>query len=85
MYPPPAPRMRCPSSRSQLGLLILVFYFTSKKLQVKVHLLVKLELHSKKDLECKQVQNILELACEQQTCAKTLHSTLQYSLITVHS
>ena len=33
-----------------LGCLILGFYCTSKKLLVKLHLLVKLELHSKKDL-----------------------------------
>ena len=51
------------------------FYFTSKKLLVKVHLLVKLERHSKKDLECEPVQGILKLVCEQHMCAKTLHST----------
>ena len=33
-----------------LGCLILGFYCTSKKLLVKLHLLVKLKQHSKKDL-----------------------------------
>ena len=35
---------------SKVGLLIFGFYFTSKILLVKVHLLVKLEQHSKKDI-----------------------------------
>ena len=34
----------------EVGCLLLGFYCTSKKLIVKLHLLVKLEQHSKKDL-----------------------------------
>ena len=43
---------------SQVGLLIFVFYFTSKNLLYYQHLLVNTEQHSKKDLVCEQVEMI---------------------------
>ena len=39
-----------------LGLLIFVFYFTSKNLLYYQHLLVNMEQSSKKDLDCEQEQ-----------------------------
>ena len=43
---------------ARVGLLILVFYFTSKSLLYYQHLLVNTEQHSKKDLVCEQVEII---------------------------
>ena len=40
----------------RLGLLIFVFYFTSKNLLYYQHLLVNMEQSSKKDLDYEQVQ-----------------------------
>ena len=45
-------------SKDKLGLLIFVFYFTSKNLLYYQHLLVNMEQHSKKDLVCEQVEMI---------------------------
>ena len=44
------------SQESGLGLLIFVFYFTSKNLLYYQHLLVNMEQSSKKDLDYEQVQ-----------------------------
>ena len=41
---------------ADLGLLIFVFYFTSKNLLYYQHLLVNMEQSSKKDLDYEQVQ-----------------------------
>ena len=46
------------SNNLRLGLLIFVFYFTSKNLLYYQHLLVNTEQHSKKDLVCEQVEMI---------------------------
>ena len=48
-----------------LGLLIFVFYFTSKNLLYYQHLLVNTEQHSKKDLVCEQVEIVYMPACVQ--------------------
>ena len=43
-------------ARLAVGLLIFVFYFTSKNLLYYQHLLVNMEQSSKKDLDYEQVQ-----------------------------
>ena len=59
--------------RMQVGWLILGFYFTSKNLLVKLHLLVKTAFTSKKDLVWEWVPSIIKLVFEHNDSTENCH------------